>query len=217
MVWHTGHGYADSSFMGDSMPEKIAPGYRAPYSIQPARGTQSRTVGNVIVGGLVSLVTGLIMVLWPGKTLLFVAILIGVWLLIMGLLRLFQAIAGRELGVRRRLLLGMAGGLYLVIGAICVGDVFASLALLTVIVGLVWIVGGAAEAATGWPRFWPVVFGVLTMIAGVVVLLWPEPTLKAITVLVGIWFMMIGVIQLVLALIAYLQRRRTIEPPAAVA
>jgi uncharacterized membrane protein HdeD (DUF308 family) len=200
--------------MCDSMPEKIVPSYRAPYSIRPGGRTQSRSVLNVIVGGLVSLLTGLIMVVWPEKTLLFVAILIGVWLIIMGLVRLFQAVADRQLGVRRRLLSGTAGALYLIIGGICVGDVFASLAILTVIVGLVWIVGGAAEVATGWPRPWPIIFGALSMIAGVVVLLWPEPTLKAITVLVGIWFMLIGVIQLVLAGVAFLQRRRAMSPPA---
>jgi uncharacterized membrane protein HdeD (DUF308 family) len=157
------------------------------------------------------------MALWPGKTLLFVAVLIGVWLVIMGLVRLFQGVAGRELGTQKRFLFGTCGLLYLVVGVVCLGDVFTSLALLTVIVGLAWIIGGAAEIATGWPRFWPTVLGALGMIAGVVVLLWPEPTLKAITVLVGIWFMLIGVIQMVLALVAHLHRRRAVAPPTGAA
>jgi uncharacterized membrane protein HdeD (DUF308 family) len=106
----------------------------------------------MLVGGLVSLVTGLIMVIWPGKTLAVVAALIGVWLVLIGLVQLFRAIAGREFGWLRRVLIGVSGLLYLVIGAICVGNQFASLRLLAVVVGLVWMVGGAAEVASGWPR-----------------------------------------------------------------
>jgi uncharacterized membrane protein HdeD (DUF308 family) len=168
----------------------------------------------MIVGGLVSLVTGLIMVLWPGKTLLFVAALIGVWLLVMGLIQLARAFTRKDLGRLRRVLIGVSGLLYLVIGAICLRDLFTSLALLTVVVGLVWTVGGAAEIASGFPRFWPTLLGLLSVAAGVVVLLWPKPSLQIITVFVGIWFMLIGVIQTVLAVLAWRRHRAMSASPS---
>jgi hypothetical protein len=157
----------------------------------------------MVLGGIVSLITGLIMALWPDKTLLFVAVLIGVWLLIIGLIQVVRAFTRKDLGRLRRVLIGVSGLLYLVIGAICLRDLFTSLALLAVVLGLVWTVGGAAEIATGFPRFWPTLLGLLSMAAGIVVLVWPKPSLVALTIFVGIWLMLIGVIQIVLALLAY--------------
>ncbi len=164
----------------------------------------------MIVGGITSLVTGLIMALWPDKTLLFVAVLIGVWLLIMGLIQVVRAFIRKDLSRLRRVLIGVSGLLYLIVGAICLRDLLVSLTLLTVVIGLVWTVGGAAEIAAGFPRFWPTLLGLLSVAAGVVLFLWPKPTLLTITVFVGIWLMVIGVIQLVMAFIA--RRRHQAAP-----
>lgn len=165
----------------------------------------------MLIGGLTSLVTGLIMALWPDKTLLFVAVLIGVWLLVAGLIQVVRAFTRKELGRVRRVLIGVSGLLYLVVGAICLRNLFASLALLTVVVGLVWTVGGAAEIASGFPRFWPTLVGLLSMAAGVVVFLWPKPTLLTLTVFIGLWLMVIGIIQIALALLAF-RRYRAMAP-----
>jgi|SRR5581483_12356562 len=165
----------------------------------------------MIVGGLTSLVTGLIMALWPGKTLLFVAALIGGWLLVAGLIQLARAFMRRQLSGLRRVLIGVSGLLYLVVGATCLRNLFVSLALLTAIVGLVWTVGGAAEIAGGFPRFWPTVLGLLSMAAGVIVFLWPKPSLLTLTVFVGLWLILIGVIQIVLAVLAFRRYRAMTE------
>jgi uncharacterized membrane protein HdeD (DUF308 family) len=164
----------------------------------------------MIVGGLVSVLTGLIMVLWPGKTLLFFAALIGAWLLIAGIIRMVQAFTRKDLPRNRRAFLGLAGLLYVVVAAVCLSDLFNSLALLTVIVGLVWIVGGLAEIAAGFPKPWPTLLGILSIAIGITVLLWPEPTLTFMATIIGIWLIVIGVIQLIQSLVAY--RRRSHLP-----
>jgi uncharacterized membrane protein HdeD (DUF308 family) len=56
---------------------------------------------------------------------------------------------------------------------------------------------------------WPILLGLLSIAAGVVVLVWPRPTLTALTVFVGVWFIVIGVIQIVMDVIA-LRRRRAL-------
>ncbi|GIH09525.1 hypothetical protein Rhe02_75920 [Rhizocola hellebori] len=165
----------------------------------------------MIIGGLVSIITGLIMVLWPGKTLLFVAILIGVWLLIAGIIRIVQSVIRRDLPRRRRVLLGIAGLLYVIVAAVCLGDAFRSLTLLTLVIGLVWTIGGVAEVAAGFPKFWPTLLGLLSIAIGITVFLWPEPTLTLMATVIGIWLIVIGVIQLVLFLTTRLRRRK---PPA---
>src|SRR6188768_2517757 len=108
----------------------------------------------MIVGGLISLLTGLIMVSWPEKSLLFVATLIGAWLLVTGIMRIIQAFTRKDLTPRRRSYLGIVGLLYTIVALICFSDTFTSVTLLTVIVGLVWTIGGAAEIAANFPKPW---------------------------------------------------------------
>src|SRR5688572_20766964 len=117
--------------MCDSMPQPTISHYPAMYSLRLCGGTQSRTLPYMIIGGLVSMLTGLIMILWPGKTLLFVAALIGAWLLIAGIIHVIQAFTRNDLPRTRRAFLGLAGLLYIVIAAVCFRDLFTSLALLT--------------------------------------------------------------------------------------
>jgi uncharacterized membrane protein HdeD (DUF308 family) len=166
----------------------------------------------MIIGGLVSMLAGLIMILWPGKTLLFVAALIGAWLLIAGIIHLIQAITRKDLPRNRRAFLGLAGLLYIVIAAVCFRDLFASLAVLTVIVGLVWTVGGIAEIVAGFPKFWPTLLGILSIAIGITVFAWPEPTLTVMATIIGIWLITIGVIQLTQAFLAHRHRTRLPSP-----
>ena len=156
----------------------------------------------MIVGGLVSLLTGLIIIMWPGKTLLFFAALIGVWLLIAGIIRIVQAFTRNDLPRNRRTFLGLAGTLYVIVALICLSDTLNSLALLTVIIGLVWTVGGIAEVVVGFPKLWPTLLGVLSIAIGITVFGWPQPTLTLMATIIGIWLIVIGIIQLTQALLA---------------
>jgi uncharacterized membrane protein HdeD (DUF308 family) len=150
----------------------------------------------MIVGGAVSLITGLIILIWPGKTLLVVAALIGVWLLIMGVYSVIRAFASKKLTRGRRVFVGVAGLLYLVVGAVCLRNLFTSLTLLAVVIGLVWAVGGAAEIANGFPKVWPTAIGVLGIAAGVVMFLWPNRSLTALAIIAGAWLIAIGLMQI---------------------
>jgi len=161
----------------------------------------------MILGGLVSLVTGLIMVLWPGKTLLFVAALIGAWLLVTGIMRIVQAFTRKDLTPRRRSFLGIIGLLYIIVAFVCLGDAFTSLSLLTIIVGLVWTIGGAAEVAANFPKPWPTLLGLLGIAVGVTVFFWPQPTLTLMAAIVGIWLIVIGLIQLTQAFLTRHHRK----------
>ncbi len=165
----------------------------------------------MILGGLVSLVTGLIMVLWPGKSLLFVAALIGAWLLVTGIMRIVQAFTRKDLTTRRRYYLGIIGVLYIIVAFVCLGDAFTSLTLLTIVVGLVWTVGGATEIAAHFPKPLPTLLGLLSIAVGVTVFFWPQPTLTLMATIVGIWLIVIGLIQLAQAFLTH-RRRHTPAP-----
>ncbi len=160
------------------------------------------------------MLTGLIMLIWPEKSLLVVAALFGVWLLVMGILSILRAFTAKELSTVRRVFVGIAGLLYLIIAAVCLRNLFTSLTLLAAVIGLVWTVGGAAELASGFPRVLPVITGLLSMAAGIAVFLWPKPSLLTIAVVAGIALVVIGLIQVIYTLV--IRRRAThIEMPAA--
>ncbi|HEX6681590.1 MAG TPA: DUF308 domain-containing protein [Candidatus Limnocylindrales bacterium] len=151
-----------------------------------------------LAGGALSIITGLVVLLWPRKTLLLVAALLGVWLVLVGILRIVQAFTGKGHSRNSRILTGVSGLLYTVVGAVCLRDLFTTVNLLAVIVGLVWMVGGVAEIA--WRKRHSVILGVFGIAAGVVVLVWPEISLTIMAIVAGAWLVVLGVVQLVLGL-----------------
>jgi uncharacterized membrane protein HdeD (DUF308 family) len=46
-------------------------------------------------------------------------------------------------------------------------------------------------------RGWVIFMGVLSLVAGIVVLVWPDITLQALVWLVGLWLVVLGVIEVI--------------------
>jgi len=176
-----------------------------------------------LVGGVVSLVLGLILLIWPKETLLVVAVLLGLWLIISGAIKLVQSIvtpdpgsrsetAGaqeRDFGQRRdggaRVLQALGGLLLLGIGILCLRNLNNSLTLLAALIGVAWILIGVIElwaafsgTAHGWSRAGQVLIGLVTVLGGLVVLIWPDITLVVLVWLTGLWLLVLGLIQLIL-------------------
>jgi uncharacterized membrane protein HdeD (DUF308 family) len=149
-----------------------------------------------IAGGWLGILTGAILLVWPGKTLRFVAALAGAWLVAIGVVWVTQALGG--FGGRRgarntRLLLGLAGLLYVIVGTVCLRDLFDTVARLSAVLGLVWTVGGVVQIA--WRTRSSIPLGALGIAAGVALLVWPEITVPALALVVGIWLIVLGVLQ----------------------
>jgi len=154
---------------------------------------------STITAGALSILTGVILLVWPGKTLLFVAAMLGVWLIIIGIVRVAQAFSGKERTRNTRILLGVSGLLYAIVGTVCLSDLFTGVDILSVIIGLVWIVGGVAEIA--WRKQSSILLGALSIVAGLVVLIWPEISLLTMALVGGVWLVAFGVLQLVVGLV----------------
>ncbi|GGT28037.1 HdeD family acid-resistance protein [Streptomyces chromofuscus] len=171
-----------------------------------------------------TLVPGIIVLAWPNGTLHVLAVLIGLYLLVTGGFR-FVAVFGQEHG--RRLPGLLLAVLYVLAGVLCLRNPLQTIAALSLIVGIVWLVTGmlttyAALAAEALPHR-GVVFcaGVLAAVAGIVVLALPAESAVALTRLLGLWLVLLGLVELAvaLALRAALRRarteRRTSTPTAA--
>jgi uncharacterized membrane protein HdeD (DUF308 family) len=76
--------------------------------------------------------------------------------------------------------------------------------ILAILFGIYWIVEGIVEiiAAIDYPstpgRAVRIFLGVLAITAGTIVLVWPEPTLLVLAILLGVWLILFGFVQIFL-------------------
>ena len=71
------------------------------------------------------------------------------------------------------------------------------------LVGIAWIIEGImalAETESGGSRWYAITFGILSIVAGIVVLFLPVESLAALVVFGGIFLVVLGVVQLVRAI-----------------
>lgn len=158
-------------------------------------------------GAVVSLVFGILFLVWPEATLHVGAVLFGLWLLFHGIVYLVNAITARAGDGLHRALGAVIGLLFVIGGIVCLRDVVVSLLVIATIIGISWLVGGIIaliEAFAGLPsgpgRWLVALLGGLSVLGGLIVLIWPGPSLTTIVVLTGIWLLLLGAMQLVLVL-----------------
>ncbi|MET8828037.1 HdeD family acid-resistance protein [Streptomyces sp. NPDC004610] len=153
---------------------------------------------------VVTLVPGILMLCWPDATLRVLGILVGLYLLAIGVFR-FVAVFGREEHGER--LPGLlVAVLFLLAGVLCLRHPLQTVAALSLIVGIVWLVSGVltlyTAATTKDLPHRGVVLGiaVLAIVAGIVVLALPTESARALTRLLGLWLVLLGLAEVGLAL-----------------
>jgi len=161
---------------------------------------------NKLVSGVLTIAVGAMVLAWPGPTILVAATMFGVYLLVSGFAELFLAFTLPR-AAATRVLLFLTGALSLVLAILAFrhfGDGYAVL-LLTLWIGIGFIFLGVSELAVAVNdrnvpgRGWFVVFGVISVIAGVIVLVWPFDSLVMLTLVSGVSLVILGVIQIVQA------------------
>ena len=168
---------------------------------------------STVISGILAIVLGALILAWPGETLLVAAVLFGVYLLVSGIAQVALAF-GLHSSAGGRILLFVSGAASLILAVLAFrhfGQGYALL-LLAIWIGIGFIFRGVATTATAFSEFhgtpgrgWSIFFGIISIIAGVVVLGYPFDSLVTLTLVVGIWLIVIGVFEI----IAGLQLRKT--------
>jgi uncharacterized membrane protein HdeD (DUF308 family) len=162
-----------------------------------------------LVGGLLVAVLGAIVLAWPGPSILVASTLFGVYLLVSGLAELFMAFTLPGSAAANRVLLFISGALSVVLAILSFrhfGDSYAVL-LLALWIGIGFVFQGVTATIVGVSesqlpaRGWTIVTGIVSVIAGLVVVTWPFDSIAVLTLAVGIWLVVIGVIQVVQAIV----------------
>jgi uncharacterized membrane protein HdeD (DUF308 family) len=161
--------------------------------------------GWVLAFGVVTLLIGVAALVWPGRTLIVVAVLFGIQLIVTGIFRFAAAFASDDLTGGTRVLLAVLGVFSLIIGLYAVRHILITLLALALLLGIFWIISGAVELFTALShrgmqgRGWTATMGILSILAGIVVLVYPGITLLVLAVVLGVWLLVFGAMQIFLA------------------
>ena len=153
----------------------------------------------VLLLGVVSLIVGVIVLIRPFTAVNVAAIIFGIWLLVSGVIQLAQAF-DKQLETISRVLNAITGVIGIVLGIICLDSAEDRIALLTLFIGIWWIMRGIVQIAIGASEQGGgvVIFlGILGILAGGVVLIWPIASLTVLTLVVGIWLVVLGIFEII--------------------
>jgi uncharacterized membrane protein HdeD (DUF308 family) len=159
-----------------------------------------------LVSGLLAVILGVIVLAWPGISILVAAILFGAYLLVTGIAQVVMAFS-LHVTAGGRILLFISGAAALILAVLAFrhfGEGYAVL-LLAIWIGVGFVFRGVATtvAAISDPtlpgRGWQIFLGVISLIAGIVVIASPFESIITLAIVVGVWLIVIGVFEVVTA------------------
>jgi uncharacterized membrane protein HdeD (DUF308 family) len=159
---------------------------------------------SVLLTGILSIVLGALVLAWPGASILVAAIFFGAYLLVNGISQVFHAFT-MHAAAGGRVLLFISGAAALILAVLCFRSIQDSILLLAIWIGIGFIFRGVSTAASAVSdpdmpgRAWEIVIGLISLVAGVVVLASPFSSLATLTLVVGVWLVVIGAIEIVSA------------------
>ncbi|MGZ8177364.1 HdeD family acid-resistance protein [Williamsia sp. SKLECPSW1] len=164
---------------------------------------RARLRGLLVSVAVLGIVMGIIALVWPGPTLLVVAVLFGISLIVTGAYRLSVAFLAPGLSTGVRAVFGVLGLVILVAGVVCLADPAESLVLLAVVIGVGWIIQGVHDLVShrvdtnGVPHWVMIGSGVVSVLAGVVVITLPGLAISTFLVVGAILLIVVSAINLI--------------------
>jgi uncharacterized membrane protein HdeD (DUF308 family) len=170
----------------------------------PVSGLARHLWMSAMMFGLLAVILGVVILAWPGPSLLVAAVLFGVYLVLSGVALVILAFR-LPVSAGSRFLNFISGVLSIILGIFAFrhfGQGYAIL-LLAIWIGIGFIFRGVTAVALavgehGVPgRGWAIFFGVISVIAGVVVLAYPFDSIVTLALVVGVWLVILGVVEMI--------------------
>ncbi|MFJ6299189.1 HdeD family acid-resistance protein [Streptomyces griseoviridis] len=158
----------------------------------------------VLLTGVASLVLGVLILVWPDASLRVAGILFGLYLVVSGVFQLVAAF-GTHRRTALRVLAFISGTVSILLGLFCFRGAMQSILLFALWIGIGWLIRGvtqtlaAASDRTMPARGWQILLGIVTFVAGVVLIDSPFESVAVLTVVGGIWLVAVGVVEIVTA------------------
>ena len=171
---------------------------------RPASDLMHRIWISAILFGLLAVILGVVILVWPGPSIVVAAVLFGVYLVVSGITQVVLAFS-LPVSAGSRFLNFISGVASVILGILAFrhfGEGYAIL-LLAIWIGVGFIFRGVSVMASAisdkqFPgRGWAIFFGVISIIAGVVVLAYPFDSIVTLALVVGIWLIVLGVVEVI--------------------
>ena len=174
----------------------------------------------LLVVALLNTVVGLMVLAWPEITLTVLVFLFGIYLLLGGALRIFMALVTNETGARWLPIL--SGVVAIVFGLLTMREPFRTVEVIVTFVGIYWVVHGvfsliAAADSETVGRSQRVADGLVAIIGGAILLAWPDPTVRVVALVVGVFLLGSAAALVALALTQRSAEQGGGQPPLAAA
>lgn len=155
------------------------------------------------IGGILTIALGIFLLAAPKASLVAVAWIFAIYFLIAGIVRITRGIVAKDLGGLWRVLTIVFGVLLVLAGVYIFIDPLLGIGALVFVIGISWIIEGVAslfDASPDVSRWITVLYGVISVVAGIFVL--ANPVLAAVTLLFVTAFFLIaaGVVEIVQAI-----------------
>lgn len=153
--------------------------------------------------GLLSITIGVLLIFWPGPTITTVASLVGLFMIIVGVIRFFVAVFDSR--SNDRWLMVFAGIAGVVIGAIIMKNPELTIKIIVLATAIFWLISGMIEIFRGVTNSYlpdrglRIGLGVFSVLFGVVILVWPSVTVGVFAVLFGLYSVLFGLIEIAAA------------------
>ncbi|MGX1222971.1 HdeD family acid-resistance protein [Streptomyces ambofaciens] len=194
----TAHGAAHGAASGRQEPEP-EPAFEGPLHLLSRAAWQT-----VLFTGVASLILGVLVLVWPGASLLAAGVLFGLYLVISGILQLAAAF-GTHRRTSLRVLAFISGAVSILLGLFCFRGPLQSVLLLALWIGIGWLFRGVTQivAAAHDPampaRGWQIFLGAVTVVAGIVLIDSPVESAAVLMLVGGWWLVVVGVVEIVTA------------------
>lgn len=181
---------------------------RVDQVVGPVDQLSSHVWGLVVTQGVIAILAGIVLLFWPGLTAAFVAVLLGLFVLVWGIVGLVRSLIG--MGRLNLWWVELLFSVFLVgAGVYLLRNPDVTLSLVILLVGLVFVVRGVVDVVEGLfsrdtdvrqTRVLYLLLGVLGVAAGVFTLAYPASAGLAFLWVVGLYAVLYGSVSLAIAL-----------------
>jgi uncharacterized membrane protein HdeD (DUF308 family) len=160
---------------------------------------------SALVSGVLAVALGIAMITWPAISITVAAIFFGAYLLLSGIEQVFFAFS-LDIAASGRVLLFISGAASLILAVLAFRHLADAVLLMAIWIAIGFIFRGVATSVSAISdptlpgRAWNIFFGLVSLIAGVVVLASPFESLGTLAFVVGIWLVVLGVMEVIVAI-----------------
>jgi len=192
-------------FMSTSDVPSASAADASPDPVQDALSRFGSHWGSMLALGIIMFVLGVLALAIPGATMFAVTLVLAIELFVLGIYQLVQTFRADEASAGMRTLFALTGALSILVGLLVLRNPLQTLFIIAVLLGAWWLVTGVVEVVTSISRgqqpdrWWRLAMGIISVVAGIIVLAQPGLSLRVLEILLAVWLMVYGIMAAVAA------------------